>query len=307
MGEETFLLEEAVAKLKSALGDEGLTNFASYNGEESIRIDDLIGLCNTLPFLGEKRLIILRNVQKLPAKALSQIGAYCKDPLTTTTLIMTVEGQAPKSSDPLFKHLPATVTQKRFDLLKGPELITWILTRAKGYKKTIDRDAAVLLAELTGGHTWFMASEIEKLCLYVAERPTITRADVEYLVMKTPESSIFAFQDALFDRKKEALARLSELEATGIEPLELVAVLENHIIDHYKILVGPDWKWRNIHPFVAKKIMARKSLWKATELLRLLDNIRGIEHALKTGRAMLPFATLSEMIATFVLSAAAPA
>jgi len=301
MGEETFLMEEALTALKTALGDEALTNFSAFNGDESIRVEDLLGLCNTLPFLGERRLIILRNVQKLTAKALAQIGAYCRNPLETTTLVMTVEGQPPKSGDTLFKHLPDTVVRQRFDPLKGPEVVTWIQARAKGQKKTIDKEAAALLAELTGGHTWFMASEIDKLSLYAGDRAAITRADVEYLVMKTAESSIFAFQDALFERRKEALARLTELEATGIEPLEVVAMLENHIIDHYKVLMGGNWKWRPIHPFVVKKITGRKALWKASDLSALLSDVRAIERAVKTGRTVLPFAALIETTAKYVL------
>jgi DNA polymerase III subunit delta len=301
MGEETFLMEEAITILKRALGDDAFTNYATYNGDENIRVEDLIGLCNTLPFLGERRLIVLRNVQKLPVKALAQIGNYCRDPLQTTTLIMTVEGPSPKAGDALFKHLGATIAQQRFDLLKGADLMNWIVKRAKNNTKTIDKDAALLLAELTGGHTWFIASEIDKLCLYAGPHPNITRLDVEYLVMKSAESSIFAFQDALFDRKKDALARLSELETTGIEPLEVVAILENHIIDHYKILTGAPWKWRSIHPFVEKKILSRKSLWRASDLMTLLADIRTIERALKTGRTSLPFAVLAEMIAKFVL------
>jgi len=301
MGEETFLMEEALTALKDALGDEALMNFSAFNGDESIRIDDLVGLCNTLPFLGEKRLIILRNVQKLPAKGLAQIGAYCRNPQQTTTLVMTVEGQPLKSTDALFKHLPDTVLQQRFDPLKGHEIITWIQNRARRWKKTIEKDAALVLAELTGGHTWFMASEIDKLCIYAGERPSIQRADVEYLVMKTAESSVFAFQDALFERRREALARLTELEATGIEALEVVAMLENHIIDHYKVLLGGDWKWRPIHPFVVKKISGRQSLWKAADLSSLLADIRAIERAVKTGRTQLPFAALAETTAKYVL------
>jgi len=301
IGEETFLMEEALTALKTALGDSALTNFSAFNGDESIRAEELVGLCNTLPFLGEKRLIILRNVQKLPDKALSLIGAYCRNPLESTTLVMTVEGQTPKGKDALFKHLPDTVVQQRFDPLKGPEIVTWIQERAKGRKKTIEKDAALLLAELTGGHTWFMASEIDKLCLYAGEKPAITRADVEYLVMKTAESSVFAFQDALFERRREALARLTELEATGIEPLELTAMLENHIIDHFKVLQGGNWKWRPIHPFVVRKISGRKSLWKAADLSALLADIRAIERAVKTGRTVAPFAALTETTAKYVL------
>lgn len=305
IGEDTFLMEEAIGSLKDALGGDAFTNFATYNGDEGLRVEEMIALCNTLPFLGERRLVVLRNAHKLPAKAVAPIVAYLKDPLDTTTFIMTVEGPPPKKNDAFLKQLPSTLPLVHFDPLKGSELAAWIQKRVARQAKDIDKDAAFLLAELTGGHTWFVASEIEKLCLYAGERPNITRADVEYLVMKSPEASVFAFQDALFDRRKDALARLIELEETGMEPLEVIAMLSNQVVDHYTVLFGDKWKWRAIHPFVEKKIAARKSLWKPAELSALLADLRAIERGVKTGRASLPFAALAEMLGRFVIRAPA--
>lgn len=299
VGEDTFLMEEAIAALKDSLGGEALANCATYNGDETFRMEELVELCNTLPFLGEGRLIVLRNAHKLPAKVMPPLAAYIKDPLETTTLVLTVEGPL-KKNDAFLKRLPSGVATTHFELLKGAELAAWIQKRTGRYGKAIEKDAAFLLAELTGGHTWFIASEIEKACLYVGARATVTRADIEYLVMKSPETSIFAFQDALFERRKEAFPRLIELEETGMEPLEVITMLANQTIDHYSILFGADWKGRPIHPFVARKIMGRKALWTPASLSALLADLRGIERAVKTGRTSMPFAALAEMLGRFV-------
>ena len=306
MGEETFLMEEEIAAKRTALGEDAWMSFASYNAEETTRIEEVLALCNTMPFMGERRLIVLRNIQKLTAKALAQVAAYALDPADTTTLILTVEGQKPKKGDSLLKQLSAQVTVESFDLLKGQGLWSWIQKRVKRSGKEIEREAATLLADITAGHTWFIASEIEKLCLFLGARPEITIRDVEYLVLKSFASSIFAFQDALFDRKKEVLGRLIELEQSGVEPLEVIAMLENHVLDHYKVLFGPDWKWRNIHPYVQNKILARKSLWKASELGMLLAELRTIERNIKTGRSSLPFPAMIDLIGSVVFRKTSP-
>ena len=57
------------------------------------------------------------------------------------------------------------------------------------------------------------------------------------LVMRTHEPAIFAFLDALFDRKKDALSRLYELELSGVAELEIISRIENQIINHYVVLL----------------------------------------------------------------------
>ncbi len=295
VGEETFLLEEQLSSIRTSLGENASMNYACFNAEEGLNTEEVIDLCNTMPFLSDRRLIVARNIHKLTAKAREKIFAYAGNPSESTTLIMTMEGQ--KEDKKLVRQVPKNVDILRFDLLKGAALIEWVQNRVKLHGKKIDKDAAFLLTDITGGNTWFIATEIEKLSLYAGSRPTITSQDVEYLVMRSHEPSIFAFMDSLFDRKKDTLFRLHELETSGIPELEIISRIENAILQHYQVLFGCQDKKAGVHPFVEKKILARRSSWSRSRLKDLLRDIRLIEGGLKSGRTFHAWASLSEAIA----------
>jgi DNA polymerase-3 subunit delta len=185
---------------------------------------------------------------------------------------------------------------RRCDPLKGQYLIAWITNRASLYGKKIDRDAAFLLADATAGNVWFMASEIEKLCLYIVERPSITIKDVEFLVMRSVEPPIFSFLDSLFDRKRDVSGKLAELESSGVSELEIISRIEKLTTQHYQVLVENQRSIPGINPFVEKKIAQRKSLWTARQLVSLLSSIRRIEHSIKSGRTLHPYTAVHETI-----------
>ncbi|HHO76241.1 MAG TPA: DNA polymerase III subunit delta [Deltaproteobacteria bacterium] len=300
VGEETFLIEENLAALAASLGENASMNYASFNAEDSKTIDNVISLCNTMPFLADTRLIVLRNMNKLPAGQRKRVLEYAANPSESTTLIMTIEGT--KEDKKLMGDLPTNVRVIRFDPLKGAGLIDWIQKRVMIYNKKMDKDAAFLLTDITGGNTWFIASEIEKLSLYAGSRTVITIKDVEFLVMRSHEPSVFAFMDSLFDRKKDAILKLCEIETFGIPDLEIISRIENQTIQHYQILFRNQGKKAKIHPFVEKKISSRKSLWKAHQLKDLLRQTRLLEHDVKTGRSFHVWVALSEIIAQFNIS-----
>ena len=300
VGEETFLMEEKLAAVQTSLGENASMNYASFNAEDTKGIDEVINLCNTMPFLSERRLIVLRNIHKLVVKHRKRVLEYVVNPSDSTTLIMTIEGL--KEDKKLMGELAKSVHVVRFDSLKGAGLIDWIQNRVMLYGKKMDKDAAFLLADITVANTWFIASEIEKLSLYAGSRPVITIKDVEFLVMRSHEPSVFAFMDSLFDRKKDAILRLSEIETFGITDIEIISRIENQTIQHYQILFKNQGKKAKIHPFVEKKIIARRSRWKAHELKDLQRQTRSLEHRVKTGRSFNAWVALSEIIAQLTIS-----
>ena len=297
--QETFLIEEQLSSIRTSLGENASLNYAGFNAEEGLHAEEIVALCNTMPFLSERRLIVVRNIHKLGAKQVEPILRYVENPSEFTTLIMTIEGQ--KENKQITKKLAKTVHVLQFDPLKGAGLIDWIQQRAKLYSKKMDKDAAFLLADITGSNTWFIATELEKLSLYTGVRETITLKDVEFLVMRSNEPSIFAFMDSLFDRKKDAIFRLHELETSGIQELEIISRIENAAIQHYQVLFGKQGKKSGVHPFVEKKISSRKSLWRASQLKNLLREIRALEQSLKSGRSFQIWVALSEAIIPFTM------
>jgi DNA polymerase III subunit delta len=294
VGEEIFLIEEELAHTRALLEDGAAMNSSSYQAQEIHRIEEVVSLCNTMPFLSDRRLVVIRNVHKLTAGDSQKIRDYLSDPCPATTLILTMEGQ--KDEKRFTKGLTSPIETVRFDALKGRDIIDWILDRAQSFGKKIDRDAASLLSDATGGNVWFMASEIEKLGLYTKDRPVISIKDVESLVMRSLEPPVFAFLDSLFDRKKDVIIRLCELEWSGMTELEVISRIERNITQHYQVLVENRKNLPGMNPYVEKKISGRRSLWNGAQLVTLLEDIRKVEHGIKSGRTMHPYAAVHEAI-----------
>jgi DNA polymerase-3 subunit delta len=305
IAQETFLVEEELVKLKQQLGENISMNWATFNAEEDLSMNEIISLCNTMPFLSEQRVVIIKNGQKLSAKQLDQVILYLDNPCEITTFILILEiEKTDKELNKLIKKFDGKANIVRFESIKNRgERINWIMERTPLHGKKIDRDAAVLLADMTGGSSmWYLDSEIQKLCLYAHQSPSITGKDVHEAVMRTHEPVIFAFLDALFDRKKDALSRLYELELSGVAELEIISRIENQIITHYVVLSGNDWKKMKIHDFVADKAMRRKSSWSIAQLTTLLKDVRGIEQQIKSSSLVHVYAALTELIGRIVLS-----
>lgn len=77
------------------------------------------------------------------------------------------------------------------------------LAAAKGIrarKKSITDDALAELVQSVGPHSQQLASEIEKLCLYVGDRENITVADIEAIVTRNKQARSFALAESLGDR-----------------------------------------------------------------------------------------------------------
>jgi len=273
IGSETFLMKEIIDLMRDSLNDPSLINYASFNGEEMRDLqqgDDFISLCMTLPFISNRRIVVLHNVHKIPGSIMDKISEHLSRVPLTTTLVF----------------------------------IRWIMDRVQSHGKKIDRDAAYLLKEITDSNTWLMATEIEKLCMYTPDDKAIGIKDVEETVMYAKEASIFKYLDDLFDRKKDALHRLFDLERQGIEPMIIVNMLERATISHYQVFKDLNPIPKGGHPKIKGewKIKPRKNLWSSGQLLRLLGDIRDLEVKIKTGKSMHPYANLAEISARYALS-----
>jgi len=305
-GEETFLMEEAIKTMRNSLGEDALMNFYSFAPDDTGAIDKALELLNTIPFFDDRRLVVIRNIHKFDAKSFEKIARYVNNPSDPATLVLTMEGQTPwkekeiKPWEEKYKALSEKAKKQAFNEMKEGQMISWITARAKSMDKEIEPEAANLLREALLSQSWQIATELEKLCLYAGKRTRITMEDVKTLVLKTYDDTVFKLSDALFDRKAEVLLRIREIEAAGINELEVIASLQNQAIDHFQVLYAPSAKRRNLHSFVEGKIAARRKLWKARELNDLINAFAGVERGIKTGRCLSAFSEITEIAARYI-------
>lgn len=79
-------------------------------------------------------------------------------------------------------------------------------------KKEIGEEALAELVQAVGPHRQQLANEIEKLCLYVGDRPAITSVDIATIVSRNKQARAFALAEALGDRNLPRVLRTLDEE-----------------------------------------------------------------------------------------------
>lgn len=245
-GQDDFSLGQWLAELKRNLGDQAMlaTNTTTLDGQQ-ITIDELRNVCESAPFLAEKRLVIVRgllerfeprrrsNRRRKASRATEQQDGYhalseYMMKIPESTVLVLVDGDI-KGNNPLYRMLSSRAEVKSFPLLKTTELRKWVEKRVAEEGGSISTQAVTLLLRLVGSNLWIMAGEIDKLLLFAAGR-RIEEEDVQAVVSYTQQDSVFTMVDAIIGfRARLAEKSLQQLLQRGASPAYLLVMLSRQI------------------------------------------------------------------------------
>lgn len=243
-GEDDFSLNRALGEIKKGLGDPSMlaTNTTLLDGQ-NVTPDQLRMVVDTVPFLAEKRLVIVQgllgrfesakpprrkkaspaNGRENDAKSFAAAMSHLPD----STILVLTDGKI-KSNNPLLKQLSGARVMA-FPLLRGDVLRQWIKQEVAAQDTAISPQAVDLLARLVGGNLWMMSSEINKLALFAFGR-RIEEEDIRVVVSSAQEASVFTMVDAILDFKAGVAERLLEqLLQQGASPAYLLVMLSRQL------------------------------------------------------------------------------
>lgn len=245
VGEDDFSIKQAVEEIKKGIGDQTalMTNTTVLDGRQLIT-DQLKNACETVPFLSEKRLVIVegllerfevggRTGRKKSARQDNQpqeheIIAESIRSLPEFTELVIIGGNI-KAANPLLRLLSVITQIKLFPLLKGQQLNRWIERRVKEMGGSISLQAVSLLVRFVGNDLWIMANEVDKLILYTGGR-RIEEDDVSSIVSYAQEANVFAMVDALLElRISTAQTLLQQLFRQGMAPAQLLVMISRQV------------------------------------------------------------------------------
>ena len=241
-GQDDFSLSQSLEEIKRGIGDQELlsANTTILDGQQTTS-DQLRAVTETMPFLSEKRLVIVRGLLgRFEPKTKSGGGKKAAsrtnqqnerkslvagiNGIPDSTILVLVDGKI-GSNNPLFKALSAKATVKTFPLLRNTELRRWIQKRVREESASISPQAVGSLTRLVGSNLWIMSSEILKLILFTSGR-SIEEEDVDRVVSYTREVSVFAMVDAILESKARlAEQALHQLLERGAAPAYLLVML----------------------------------------------------------------------------------
>jgi len=213
-GKEDSLINVECEKLLAELLEPQHRATGLFNADPAeIEASDVLDELRTLPFLTEKRVVLVRGADKFVSENRSLLEKYFDKPCPTGILILTVNTWDARTK--LAKKLPRvgkliSVTQpKRWQL---PQRL--IQYAGDAHAKNLTKGAAELLIELTGDDLGRLYGEVDKLALFVDAEKSITPKHVEALIGHNRLFSAFAVIDAITAGKTgQAVDRLRTMFA----------------------------------------------------------------------------------------------
>jgi DNA polymerase-3 subunit delta len=216
-GEEDFLIEETLEALKAVLFKDEVEQATStvvlYGAETTLGA--IVSAASEHSMFAARRLVIVRQFEKLrkestkekQAAHLTEFAQYLRNPLATTTLVLTA-GALDKQE--LKKEPYSWLEKVSYEFVSpksGAEFAEQYAARL-GWRLT--PEALRNLDTFVGNATRELSSEIQKLINYAGERAdrTITGQDVLNALAVLKEYDVFALQQAIAERNLR--------QATGI-------------------------------------------------------------------------------------------
>jgi DNA polymerase-3 subunit delta len=122
------------------------------------------------------------------------------------------------------------IARERSGALSPESVDALVLEIAGRHGKRVTPAARQLIQRRAGSQAGQFAAELEKLCLYVGDAPSIEEADVRASLRDLAESWIFDFTKALAQRQAgPALTLLRALFEQGEHPLRLLSVIAREL------------------------------------------------------------------------------
>lgn len=301
-GEETFLLEQQLKKIKKNFGE--LVKGINYIVIDENNVNELIADIETPAFGYPNKLIIARNtgIFKREGKGRSggvskelkdKINEYLKenvDIINESVVLVFVEDEAEKNS--IFNTIEKIGQVCNFEEQKPFQITKRLKIICNSYKVNVDENVLQYLIECCGTNMQDLINETRKLIEYAGENGKIQKQDIDKLCIKKIESVIWELTDNLGQKKvKEALEVLYNLIAAK-EPIQKILItLYNHFKKLYfvKIAVANNkdvvasLNLKANQMFMVNKYKMQAKGFKTSELRKIIQELQGLDYKYKIG------------------------
>ncbi|MDD5132296.1 MAG: DNA polymerase III subunit delta [bacterium] len=274
-GEEEFLKKEALQALYQELvtADQKDFNYALLYGKET-SAGEILDQAQSLPFMSERRLVVVQEIEKLGDKA--KLLSYFEQPNPTTCLVL-VAGEVDSRSRKSEFYTALKDVEVIFWPLFKSDLKKWVEHRFRSQQKTIEAEAMDYLIEAVGPDLANLDSEISKLAIALPEKKRISAADVRKNIFRMYAENAERLEHSVLSRNLDrALLALQDLSAESGGEMQALWIISK--------------SWRKL--IVAKEMQSRQA--SLEEILKKL-NIRKYDEKDEL-KASLPKFTLAELV-----------
>lgn len=263
-------------------------NYSAYN-PDNVNVSDIMNSLETMPFLAEKRVVLVSQAHDLSGDAQTAILSYLESPSKTSVLVLSSNGSFKKTKH--YNKLSSLVEIVKADVPNLSTIKDWIRAFFKKNKIEISHEAVELIVELKGTDTSGVKRELEKLISFSGGEK-IELWHVEDLVGRSVTETIFKLVDAINARDgKWAFRILGDLYEQKKQPQEIVGYLTWYIKVIRKIAsltaggMGLDKQASQLgySPGYVRRLMNQSKKYPAGKIKRWIDLLLAADRDIKTG------------------------
>jgi DNA polymerase-3 subunit delta len=237
-GDEGFLIDE----LQDLLIEHALEpsqhdfNLDIVYGSDT-EASQVLGLCQGYPAMAPRRVVIVREFEKLENNR--QFKSYADEPNPQAVVFLACTTKPNLSAHP-YRALKKKAAWSHFKPLYDNQMPGWIKKYVRGQGYDIEPQAVQMLADYVGTDLQTVASEVEKLITFAGERDTLTANDVLDASGQTREFNVFELQSAIGEGKYGNAIQithriLQQASNPHSEAIMIVAVLNAYIDKLWKL------------------------------------------------------------------------
>jgi len=234
-GTEVYLLQillKQIIELASGSEDPAF-DMSTYNMEEhpvELAVED----ANTLPIMGEKRIVILDNCFFLTGDTrkrkvehhMTQLTNYIASPSPDTVMVFLAPYEKLDKRKKMVKNLEKEAKIFEWNTLTDTMLYQILYDQAQQYGVEYTQAAHQRLLAVSGTNTSILVNEVNKLALYAEGNQDIDEELVNRLASPTLESDVFSMVNRIMHRDaQESFRILADLFQQKEESVKLLALI----------------------------------------------------------------------------------
>ena len=252
-------------------------------------INDILGLATAFPFGSEKKLIIVKEAEKIKDK--KPLKDYVASPAEFTVIAFFHNGSITNLKSEPFKTLDTNDFLFEAKELKGKNLVNWLITVADEKGKNLSEENAQFMVDIVGENRNMLEDQLEKICVFLNKEREISIESIQQVSSELKQFNIFDLQNAIGvkDKAKSILVANNLLD-NGVEPTFIIAMLTRYFTGLSKIT---ELKSKNIsdmesarivgtHPFYYPNYVRARTLFSDIKLVEVFRALLKADVSVKT-------------------------
>ncbi len=290
-GSEDYLAQETLNEIRSAaFGEFESMNYHVFDGK-SAEPSEVIAVAVTIPAFSKMRVVVVKNAESIKAVHENEYYEYVKNPSPSTCLVFMSGAAKIDTASEFFRYMREKNYLKACRRLSEAEILGWLKKEAGKQGKEITVAAAQKLLQIAGDRLRDIKGELDKIILFVGDKPMVDDSDVEDAGLDCREETIFDLSEAIGNKDvKRAIKVFGKI--SGEEPLKVLGAISRQMRTLLKLkasvkkgITGARLAGAlKVPPFHLDGYLKRSRSFTQEELIKAIYTLKTADNDLKTGR-----------------------